>query len=1150
MVNELMNAVGNCPYCNGELELDMEWVGRKAECPYCGKKFVIVLDNGLVRTKSLDSECDCEVSEFDGERSIGNDVTLRGSSHAVLAVIDQYEIIRKLGGGGFGSVYLAKDTVAGVEVAVKGLPPIIRNNNDELERIRDNFALVSKLHHPHIAAALHLQKAQKVSYEDPSVQKELNVLDGDTLMVMEYAPGVTLSQWRKQFPHGIVPFDVAIDIVRQIAQALDYAHEKRIIHRDIKPSNVMVETSPDNNVTARVLDFGLAAEIRSSMGRVSLEVTDTSGTRPYMAPEQWAGRKQGPATDQYALAALFCELVTGEVPFASVFETGDPLVMMTAVCNREVDLPEDCPGRGALKRALAKDLESRFQSCCEFADALISGDGRFVAQSKARRKTGLKRALLVIVGVAVGALALAGTVVALKTQSLKKKPQVVVDSSVNALEDRIKKLQEDTEKRLSTDADEMRRKVETQLEELKKAKEDAVRIAKENAEKERLAKERAAREKRESEIVEKERQRRKAEEELKERQRIESLKRICKQCHGLGSVWSCSVCSKCNGTQEVESARKCPSCNGNGERVKQVSCPECNGKGKVREKCAECRGRGTVSCSVCNGSGGEMRRNYTHVIGGFAGAARKVKVNCSSCGGSGRVRCWSCGGGTVDCSRCDGTGKISQKMSCPSCKGAGEVAGKIRCDECEDGNKYTQKECEFCKGEGRRILGGDEKQESFDGILVCKPMKVEYLPFSLRCATKIPNGWRAQFVQHGVKDAFGRSNNVLSAVIGEEIGETGWMFKAYDHKETKREVPGAAGLYKTVDVSHAAVVRQADGKVVKLLIGRPEARVPVGIKATLVLCGNDGSRNRIVAEPGASFRVDGVKFMVEDITMSSVTIKDTSSGCTKTINSECCSVMKSSSAGKSVKKDGELSAAGGGKGSVRTRTITLPGDVTLDLVYCPPGTFLMGSADGDDDEKPTHRVRITKGFWLGKTEVTQKQWQSVMRNDPSHFKGEDLPVESVSWHDCQEFCRKVGQGLRLPTEAEWEYACRAGTTGDYAGEIGDMAWYSDNSGEKTHPVGSKQPNLWGLYDMHGNVWEWCEDRYSEEYYASSPAVNPKCLSGKTRVFEGAYYVGRGGSWDKKERDCRSSVRGGGVSNECSAKGYNYLGFRVCCSDDQ
>ena len=304
---------------------------------------------------------------MNNENTINDAVTICPGGEC-LGRIDQYELVRELGGGGFGTVYLARDTVAGIEVAVKGLPPIIRNNAEELERIRANFAFVSRLHHPYIAAALVLHPAREVSYIDPSVRQKLRVDPGDTLMVMEYAPGVTLSQWRRQFPAGKVPLEPALQLVWQIAQALDYAHGQHIIHRDIKPSNIMVETMPDGEVTARLLDFGLAAEIRSSMGRVSREIHDTSGTRPYMAPEQWSGRKQGPATDQYALAVLLCELLTGEVPFASVFETGDPVVMMTAVCNREVELPESCPRQAALRRALAKEPSQRFASCMEFIE--------------------------------------------------------------------------------------------------------------------------------------------------------------------------------------------------------------------------------------------------------------------------------------------------------------------------------------------------------------------------------------------------------------------------------------------------------------------------------------------------------------------------------------------------------------------------------------------------------------------------------------------------------------------------------------------------------------------------------------------------------------------------------------------------------------
>ena len=294
------------------------------------------------------------------------------SCGSVLARIDQYELVRELGGGGFGTVYLAKDIVSGVEYAVKGLPPLVKNNREEMENIRANFALVSRLSHTNIARAHVLHPAREVYYASEDVRQKLRVLSGDFLMVMEYAPGVTLSQWRRQFTDRKVPLAQALEIARQVASALDYAHEQKILHRDVKPANVMIETKPGGRLVARVLDFGLAAEIRSSLGRVSREIHNTSGTRPYMAPEQWLGDRQGPTTDQYAFAALFHELVTGYVPFASVFDTGDTIVMMNVVAHRSVSPPTSLPKhvRLALAVALAKKPEERFASCGEFVAAL------------------------------------------------------------------------------------------------------------------------------------------------------------------------------------------------------------------------------------------------------------------------------------------------------------------------------------------------------------------------------------------------------------------------------------------------------------------------------------------------------------------------------------------------------------------------------------------------------------------------------------------------------------------------------------------------------------------------------------------------------------------------------------------------------------
>jgi len=198
-----------------------------------------------------------------------------------------------------------------------------------------------------------------------------------------------------------------------------------------------------------------------------------------------------------------------------------------------------------------------------------------------------------------------------------------------------------------------------------------------------------------------------------------------------------------------------------------------------------------------------------------------------------------------------------------------------------------------------------------------------------------------------------------------------------------------------------------------------------------------------------------------------------------------------------------------------------------------------------------HQVTITKAFYLGKYEVTQEQWYQIMGYNPAHFKREKLgfdsrknPVEQVSWEDLQKFINKLnekegGHPYRLPTEAEWEYACRAGSTGKYCfGDNGDLlkqyAWYETNSGGKTHSVGQKKPNAWGLYDMHGNVWELCQDWYGTSDYQTSPKVDPKgSKSGSTRVC-------RGGDWHNGARFCRSANR---LSNDPSFRG-NGLGFRL------
>ncbi|MFC1793565.1 formylglycine-generating enzyme family protein [Planctomycetota bacterium] len=238
-----------------------------------------------------------------------------------------------------------------------------------------------------------------------------------------------------------------------------------------------------------------------------------------------------------------------------------------------------------------------------------------------------------------------------------------------------------------------------------------------------------------------------------------------------------------------------------------------------------------------------------------------------------------------------------------------------------------------------------------------------------------------------------------------------------------------------------------------------------------------------------------------------------------------------------------------GKFTPKEKTIDMGNGVIMEFVLIPAGKFEMGSpsteSDRGNNEGPVHWVIISRPFYMGKYEVTQEQYYVVAKYKPSRFKQEGRPVENVSWDQADRFCRKLsemkGGTYRLPTEAEWEYACRAGSQGIFCfgggitySQIEQYAWYSKNSDSATHPVGEKKPNSFGLYDMHGNVWEWCGDWYADNYYNHGVMIDPPGpQNGKSRVL-------RGGSWLYGARYCRSA-------NRIDLDPYyirNHVGFRV------
>jgi len=248
---------------------------------------------------------------------------------------------------------------------------------------------------------------------------------------------------------------------------------------------------------------------------------------------------------------------------------------------------------------------------------------------------------------------------------------------------------------------------------------------------------------------------------------------------------------------------------------------------------------------------------------------------------------------------------------------------------------------------------------------------------------------------------------------------------------------------------------------------------------------------------------------------------------------------------------------------IDAKTIMLPGDVPLEMVWIPPGGFMMGSPEDEQDrfdgEGPQHKVIIAEGFWMGKYEITQAQWQAIMGNNPSNFIGDNKPVEMVSWDDIRGTNGYLEQlnsiipelNFRLPSEAEWEYAYRAGTTTrfywgddlDYT-EIDDYTWHRDNSdtgnGRETHDVGQKLPNAWDLHDMAGNVWEWCEDDWYD-YYNGAPTDGSAWVDSP----RGTMRQLRGGSWGSHTAYCRAAHRN--AHNPAYRSIFD--GFRVVCDID-
>lgn len=727
-------------------------------------------------------------------------------------ILGRYKILSELGQGGMGVVYRCFDDVSGIEVALKALPPEVARNSGEMEEVRENFRLVSKLHHPNIANVNTLER---------------DGVTGDYYLIMECVDGYDIRQWARRRRDGGKPLtleEISI-IAYRLAEALDYAHGQKIIHRDIKPSNVRVSFEGE----VKVLDFGLAAQIHTSMSRVSMASNGTSGTGPYMAPEQWRGLRQGPAADQYALAATVYELLGGEPPFVN----HDTSILREVVLKEPVQPIADLPAQvnSALLKALAKDPAQRFANCKEFVASLSGQGSGFRVRGSGGSKTWLWLAGAAIV-VAVSIL----SIVAIGAYTAK--PAV------------------------------------------------------------------------EKQVV-----------------KIDALQQ------GNAAAFEAETTNRYeNASAKLDLSRR----------------------------------------------GAEARRREADKAKSEADQAKSATDAADLYADGGR-----------------GCARATEAFE----KGEFEAADKAWQEATR--TYVSAKKC----AEEKREREEKEHQEK---------MKV-----ALVAAQKAKGNGEWQRCLAFAEEALALEQGNAEAL-------------ALKAEAEKHLTPSPSP---------------------------PEEKPP--------------------------------------------------------------------------------------------RTVEWLG---MSLIPVEAGSFQMGSDAGDADEKPVHTVRITRSYWIGKTEVTQKQWREVMGDSPGKFKGEDLPVESVNWDGCMEFCRKLtdrerkegrlpeGFAYRLPTEAEWEYAARGGTKSrgyTYSGgnDIALVAWYSGNSGTTTHPVAQKLANELGLYDMSGNVFEWCLDWIG--LYSEGNATDPSGAgTGSNRVV-------RGGSGGMGVAFCRSACRARFGPSGAS----NNLGFRVVLAPD-
>jgi formylglycine-generating enzyme required for sulfatase activity len=1018
-------------------------------------------------------------------RADADDYVTRAGLVAGGKVFGRYVLEAVAGRGGMGVVWKARDERLERLVALKFLPEVVAGDPEAVRDLLRETKRCLELTHPNVVRVHDL------------------VQDGLLAAIsMEYVAGESLAKRKAEAPGGCLTVEELAPLVAQLCAALDYAHgEAKVVHRDLKPANLLV--TGDGKV--KVTDFGIARSLTDTHTRLTGRVGATSGTLAYMSPQQVMGKKATLADDIYALGATLYELLTGKPPFYTGDITHQILQQAPAsLAARRAELevkggPVPSVWEETILACLAKEPQDRPQSAGEVAARL-----------------GLAR----------------GEVEGAKAKG----------------ENQVGRVDERGRERVETPASRMRWFV------LVAAAAIVLGVAgylfwprgagpaaaaSRPAEKSSVTQEPSAKP-------------------------LETVPPVVRPAAALPREFTVTVDPADAGARlwlgpvsdvEVKDGRAVLKDLPDGEQELVVQAP---GYQPFTTRVTVKDGRGSVEARLVavHGTVAVTARPGTQVTA-VDEHGRETQLGAVPAGG------------VLDVENLLNLGRYTLRLEHADCAavtvpGVELVLGRTA--------KVAPAQT-LLPGELRVFSVPTGAEVRVDGVVAgTTPATIKSQPSEQALRLEVfLRGYRR--VEQAVTL---QPKEVRSVNVGTLTAENGSLELRLTNAEVRmadlairidgRTVNAGPALAaapfrldglevgsRTVEIVHpdyepwrqAVTVRDQEMTAVNVELKPKPGTVacettPAG--ARVVINGGDQHDttfidSRTQAEsltplrgalpPGEytlRFELKGYKAATRMVTVAANRTVEVSASLEKQV----------------------LSGPSQGQGW------TVP-ELNLEMAYIRPGTFTMGSPASEsgrsNDEGPQTQVTLTKGYWLGKTKVTQAQWEALMGSNPSSFKGADRPVEQVSWNDAMEFCRKLtergrsagrlpeGYEYTLPTEAQWEYACRAGTPSPYGGDgnLDDMGWYSRNSGRTTHPVGQKLANAWGLYDMHGNVWEWCLDW--EGNYPGGAVRDPTGpASGISRVL-------RGGCWNRDAFGCRSAYRvwyDVGISDDD-------LGFRLALS---